>query len=151
VILNIDGQRHVLEMESYASGRGKDPALSRPTGSSRIAPSNPPVKLENIRINRARLDESLENMHHLAKGLRIVPHIVDGKTDGLRLSRMKSRSIFREMGLKNGDVIKAIDGRKIESARDAVQLYKKLQSSASLKLQLTRWGKEKTIQWHIEP
>jgi len=151
VILNIDGERHVLEMESYFSDHGKDLATSKPSGSSHIESSNQPEELENIRIEHARLDESIENIHHLISELKVQPLIVDGKTDGLRLSRIKSNSILRELGLKNGDVIKTINGQKIESVKDAIRLYEKLQFSSSLELQLVRWGKEKTIQWNIEP
>jgi general secretion pathway protein C len=54
------------------------------------------------------------------------------------------------MGLKSGDIITGVNGKKIESVDDALKLYESLKSSSNVQLQLKRKGRQKTINYTIE-
>ena len=53
------------------------------------------------------------------------PHFTAGKSDGLLLYGIQPDSLFRKMGIKNGDIIMGVDGNEIESVDDALALYEK--------------------------
>ena len=74
----------------------------------------------------------------------------DGGADGLILSSIKPGSIFRKMGLRNGDILTGVDGEKIESVDNALAFYEKLKLSSHIALQLKRRGQLKTIEYNIE-
>ena len=84
------------------------------------------------------------------KQIRIRPHFKDGNPDGLTISGIRSKSIFSEMGLRNGDVIIGVDGNNIESVDDALKLYENLQSATGVQVQVRRRGQLRTIDYKIE-
>ncbi len=146
VILAINGKDEKLSMEEKRS-------KSRP-GSNRRAPfsinRNKSGGSQGISVQRSMIDKSLQDINKLMKQVKIRPHFKDGKPDGLILSSIKPRSLFRKMGLRNGDIISGIDGKKIESVDDALGFYESLRAATNISLQIKRRGKEKTIDYTIE-
>jgi len=138
VILRVDDHDEVLEIEKLARKTGA--SRDRPAARNAGAPQSSEMKLD-----RALVDEALEDVNKLMKEVRIRPH-----PDGISLSGIKSRSLFRRMGLKNGDVITGVNGEEIKSVEDALGLYENLTSSTNVSLQLKRRGREKTIDYRIE-
>jgi len=92
----------------------------------------------------------LENTDELMRQARMRPHFEDGKPDGLTLSNIKPNSIFRKMGLRNGDVISKVDGEDITAESDALQIFENMQSASTIKLQVKRKGRLKTIDYHMQ-
>ncbi len=144
VILSINGKDEVLKMEEMKSGKKGRSSFGRSSGSSRSS------KAQRITITRAQIDESLENINELMKQVKIRPHFENGKPDGLVLSSIKSRSIFRKMGLRNGDIVMGIDGQNIESVDDALKFYESLRASENIALQIKRRGKLKDINYTVQ-
>jgi general secretion pathway protein C len=91
----------------------------------------------------------MTDMASLMTQVQISPHMEDGVPAGLSLSSIKPNSIFRRMGLRNGDVITGVDGAEISSVDDALKLVDNLKSSSNLSVQLKRRGREKNIEYSI--
>jgi general secretion pathway protein C len=145
VILEVDGVYEVLEMEKIISAATS--ATRRAASSSRA--SRDPVQT-NVSLKRENIESAVNNLNTLMKQIRIRPHFKDGKPDGLTISGIRSKSIFSDMGLRNGDVIIGVDGNTIESVDDALKLYESLQSASSVQVQLRRRGQLRTIDYRIE-
>ena len=75
----------------------------------------------------------------------MLPIVTDGEVKGVRLSAVRAGSIPASLGLRNADVINAIDGDPIKSAQQLLDLYAKLDQLASVELQGTRAGKPLAI------
>jgi len=142
IILDVDGTYEVLEMEKIVS------ALSKGRRSVRKQKKEPTQT--NISLKRSKIDDAVNDLNTLMKQVRIRPHFKDGKPDGLTLSGIRSKSIFSEMGLRNGDIIIGVDGNTIESVDDALKLYENLQSATGVQVQIRRRGQLKTIDYKIE-
>ena len=145
VILEVEGAYEVLEMEKIKSAAASS---TRRTGSSSRA-SRDPVQT-NVSLKREKIESAVNDLNTLMKQIRIRPHFKDGKPDGLTISGIRSKSIFSDMGLRNGDVIIGVDGNMIESVDDALKLYESLQSASSVQVQLRRRGQLRTIDYRIE-
>ena len=78
-------------------------------------------------------------------GVRMIPIVTDGDVKGVRLASVRAGSIPAAIGLKNADVINAIDGDPIKSAQQLLDLYAKLDQLSSVELQGTRGGKPLAI------
>lgn len=65
------------------------------------------------------------------------------------LTHIRNDSIFNELGLKSGDIVKGVNGQEIESVDDALKFYNNLKSSSSVQLQIERRGQEKSISYQI--
>ena len=90
------------------------------------------------------IDEAIQDVSKLMTEIKIQPNEA-----GLSLSEIKPNSIFRRMGLRNGDVLKSVDGQEIRSVDDALKLYESLKSADNVSVVLQRRGTERTINYNI--
>lgn len=147
VILSVDGQDEILQMQEFESGK----RTFRPGGlPARAATARTgSVRAQRISLRRSYIEQSMQDMASLMTQVQIQPHMEDGVPAGLSLSSIKPNSIFRRMGLRNGDVIVGVDGREIATVDDALRMVDSLKSSSNLSLQLKRRGREKNIEYRI--
>ena len=96
------------------------------------------------------INDAMNNVSKLMTEIKISPHLgQDGQPSGLAVSNIKPNSIFRRMGLRNGDVLKSVDGQDIRTVDDALKLYESMKSADSLSVQIQRRGRDRMIQYHI--
>ncbi len=147
VVLTVNGKDEVLQMQELVSGK----AVSRPGGlpTRAAASSSGAVRAQRISLRRSYIEQSMTDMASLMTQVQIRPHMENGMPAGLSLSSIKPNSIFRRMGLRNGDVITGVDGTDISSVDDALKLVDNLKSSSQLSVQLKRRGREKSIEYSI--
>ncbi|WP_300672385.1 type II secretion system protein GspC [Desulfoluna sp.] len=147
VVMRYKGQDEVLMMEkekATASGSRRTSSRSR----SR-SPSTNSIK-KKVNLKRDTVNDAMMNINTLMKDVRIKPHFRNGQPEGMAVSGIKSDSIFRKMGIRNGDIIIGVDGQKIESVDDAMSLYGTLKSSSEIQLDIKRMGQIQTIEYTIE-
>lgn len=137
VILSVQGRDKILTIEEEATTRRKS-EVARPV----------PIRAgENITVKRSDVEKSLTNIHQLLSQARVRPHFSEGKPDGLAITHIKRGSIFEKLGLKNGDVIKGLDGKEIKSPDDVLQMYEKLTVGSEVAIELERGGEGQMINY----
>ncbi len=73
-----------------------------------------------------------------------------GEVDGFRLRRMSCANVLRQAGLRNGDVIHAINGREVTTIAQALKAYARLRGKRSLRLRVTRRdGSEVSLRYRL--
>lgn len=149
VILSVRGKDEVLEMqkEEEPGMMGGSSPYSRASasmgGSSGMMPS------QQISLQRSMIQESIQDINKLMTQVKIMPNLENGEPNGLSVSNIQPNSIFRRMGLRNGDIIMGVDGQQIQSVDDALKLYQNLVNADGVKLQLKRRGRERSIDYSI--
>ncbi len=142
VVLTVNGQDEVLAMEETEAG-GPSRSIASRRDYTRTTGSHP-VRAQRVSLRRTMIDQAIQDVGQLATEIRIQP-----SEEGLSLSNIKPNSIFRRMGLRNGDVLKAVDGQEIRTVDDALRLYERLKSSDNVAVQLQRRGSDRTINYNI--
>lgn len=147
VVLSQLGKDEILEME-------KVDEKAPPTTSAfvpRPMTSTPPTTSARRRISlsRTQVDDAMNDITELMGQITIQPHVEDGEAGGMILSNIKPNSIFRRMGLRNGDVLTAVDGQPITTVDQALKLYEDLKSSDSANVEIKRKGRPTTIEYSI--
>jgi general secretion pathway protein C len=104
----------------------------------------------NYEIDRNLVDKVLANPMAVAKGARVVPSVKDGKANGFKLYAIRPSSVYAQIGLANGDTIHAINGFDLTSPDKALEVYTKVKEATALQVQVTRRGKEMTINYAIK-
>lgn len=107
------------------------------------------AQVEQIAVDKAELDESLANLPLLLTQARAVPYFKDGKPVGLRLFAIKSASMFEKIGLKNGDILKNINGSSMTDITQAVKLFEQLRNERSISVLVERNREERELQYQI--
>jgi len=154
VVLRVNGKDEILGIEEVSSGSrdsGRPSSIAnRRSQKRRPFKRSSTADSQNITLDRSKIESAVKNVNDLMKNVRIQPHFTDGQPDGFKLSGVRPNSFFSNMGLKSGDVITGVDGKKIESVDDAFKLYQGLQSSSNIQLQLKRKGRQKNINYKID-
>jgi type II secretory pathway component PulC len=93
-------------------------------------------------ISRAELQQKvLNNMDNALAGLRAGPYRVDGRIEGFKLFRVQPNSVLYQLGARNGDVVRRVNGHPIESTEKLYQLWKSIQGDSRITIDLERGGK----------
>jgi general secretion pathway protein C len=146
VVLDVNGKDEVLNIEETEFPQKGGAKRSMETSGEYSRPENS----QKITLQRSQVESAMANVTELMGQAKIRPHFEDGRPDGLTLSSVKPRSIFRNMGLRNGDIITGVDGNPIQTVDDALKFYENLTSASDVTLQLKRRGKEKVIEYTIK-
>jgi general secretion pathway protein C len=88
-------------------------------------------------VERKFVDQLLANPAVLASQGNARPYAKEDLR-GFRLSRVKSGTLPRMLGLRSGDVITNINGQPLDSLDGAMKLYAKLRNAAHLTIDVTR-------------
>jgi general secretion pathway protein C len=147
VVLSLEGKDEVLAMEDIGQSGTRSRAL--PHTASRASSGNRPSRSQRVSLRRNMIDNAIKDVSSLMTQIKIRPHMVEGQSSGLSLSSIKPNSIFRRMGLRNGDVLKSVDGQEIRTVDDALRLYESLKSTDKVSVQLERRGSDRTIDYNI--
>ena len=103
-----------------------------------------------IFIEESEIDQALSNLPVLLTQLRAVPYFKDGQAIGLRLFAIKPGSLFDKIGLKNGDILKTINGNNLGDFSQAVKLFEKLKAERNIKLSLERNREDKEYKYQVK-
>ena len=146
VVISLLGKDEILEMEKI-----NERAAPAAMAVSQRPPAATPVTSARRRISlsRTQVDDAMNNLTDLMGQINIQPHTEDGQADGMILNNIKPNSIFRRMGLRNGDILTAIDGNPITTVDQALKLYEDLKTSDTANVEIKRKGRPTTIEYSI--
>lgn len=148
VVLAVNGRDEILAMEELKESTGASRMPKR--SSQRISPQPGGIRKQRVSLRRNMINEAMQDVSKLMTEIKITPHAgEDGQPEGLAVSNIKPNSIFRRMGLRNGDVLKSVDGQNIQSVDDALRLYENLKSANSVSVMIQRRGRDRTIEYNI--
>lgn len=103
----------------------------------------------NVNVDAQELDDALANLPLLLTQARAVPYFKDGKSLGLRLFAIKTGSLFEKIGLKNGDILKDINGSSMSDITQAVKLFERLKEEKNISLTLERGKRDIVLNYNI--
>jgi general secretion pathway protein C len=101
-------------------------------------------------IQRSLVDKALANQGSLMKTARVIPHEEDGRVVGVKLYGIRRNSLLGRLGVRNGDMLRTINGFAMASPDTALEAYSRLRSADKLTLAIKRQNKEMTIEYNIE-
>jgi len=154
VYLDRQGKEEVLLLEKMdlaakSSHRGRR-GSSRSRGSTgKLLEGIKNVGDGNYQIDANVVEGALEDLGQLMRQARIVPHLRDGKTDGFKIYNIKSNSLFRKIGLKNGDIIHRINGMEVSSPEQGLQVFETLRNERDIAIDITRRGSRESLNYSI--
>ena len=101
------------------------------------------------RINRQDLVDQMENPGQFMKETRLTPHFTSGQADGFMISNLPKNSLLERMGLRNGDILKGMNGQRFGSMEEVLQIYQQLQSEPSVQLEIDRGSRPETLTYEV--
>jgi general secretion pathway protein C len=149
ILKRTDGELEYLEMD------GADPVTPSSVKAAKASKSGKWDGVEKagetkFTIDQETFDKILENPDKLAGQIRAVPHTDEnGKVDGYRLSGIRRSSLFRKLGIKNGDVVHSVNGNDLTNMSSALSAFESLQNERNFNFEVTSRKQKKTYEYEV--
>jgi len=117
VIFEKNQEEYKLELEA---SEDMSYEIEKNTGASR---ERIMVEDGNVKIQRNYLNSYVNNLEKVWNNIAITDVKNGNKIEGFKIQRVNLNSVFGKLGLLKGDIIKKINGRKIDSYADAFKVY----------------------------
>ena len=149
VWLNDAGTRCVVTSGALETKKIEKPKDAAPSD-KKLMPPEIGDKIHKIsdtqfQVERSAVPQIIQNYAQLAAGLRTRP-----TKDGVRLSGIKPNTVLGTLGLKNGDILKTINGYDMADQDKALEAYAKLKTASKLTIVLDRAGAPTTLDIGIQ-
>jgi len=145
VVLLHQGQRKILKLGTRESKRqdidSAQTALSR--NAAQAVETNPPAK------SQSTVGDKLSDIEIMLTKAVIEPYAIDDQVEGLRITGLENISGAEDLGLKNGDIIRTVNGHRLTSKQKAYQIFKKARSQEAMNIELLRDNETKTLSFSL--
>ena len=164
VLTGSSGACQILMFEDEATGT-TPPKIATKSASKSAKPADPrkaglsdeeltdsieKISETKFNIQRSLVDKVLANQGSLMKSARVIPHEEDGRVVGVKLYGIRRNSLLGRLGVRNGDMLRTINGFDMTSPDTALEAYSRLRTADKLTLAVKRQNKETAIEYNIE-
>lgn len=148
VTLVADGRRMHVPLERRPPDAGDAPAapsapVEAPTREIRQ------VSADSFLVDRAFLLGEAGNMSALLAQLRAVPEVEAGAPIGFRVFAISDDSVFRRLGLRNGDVVRRVNGTTLHDPAALLSFLQGMGDESRIALDLVRAGRPSTLVYDL--
>lgn len=162
VVLLRDNIRETLTLEEAKlrkdAGNGRRQAARvagapRPREQAQVGASNWGVARLSERqrvVARATLDQHLGSLPSLLRQAKAVPYLSNGEPAGFRVVGIDKGSVFEDLGLRQEDIIVAVNGVSVRNIQEALAAYNSFRSAEAVRLDLLRGGREVSLDFSIQ-
>jgi general secretion pathway protein C len=138
VILSVNGNNEILRIVDPQSSGNVRRIRNMPDRQERR-----PVRQRRY-LRSSQIQKAVSDIETLMSQANIRPH-----PDGFKITRIKPSSIFRRMGLRNGDIITAANDQTISSVDDAMNIWQDLTAGGQTSLKINRRGRIRIFDYRI--
>jgi len=139
VILSAEGKNEILRLvKPTSAGRSR----RMPPGYLQQR-NNQPIRQKRT-LRRSQVQAALSDIDQLQSQAKI-----RSRSEGLQIYRIRRNSIFRRMGLRNGDIITAVGGRAITSVNDAYDIWRDLMTGRQASVEFKRRGRRRIVDYRL--
>lgn len=150
VIERPDGSREFIQMDGKAEVRRPASGMPKPGEEGEGDGVVQKVGDNKYVVDADFVEKALQNPEKLASQVRVAPHKgADGNVDGYRLSGIRRNSFFKQLGVKNGDIVHSVNGHELTSMSNAMSAFESLQSEKAFTFELTRRNQRETYEYEI--
>jgi general secretion pathway protein C len=101
-------------------------------------------------VSRSAVDEGLQDMASLLRQARIQPYFDAGFPGGFIISNIRMDSLYKKMGIIDGDIIQEVNNRKIQTADDIMMLLNSMRAGSSMSVTVKRRGIPETLHYQFQ-
>jgi type II secretion system protein C len=150
VVLNNNGVKECLEINSLLSANKSDPGISLPAASP--APSvgsdsgseggGADCPSGTVALETSYVEDSLgPGFSKILETGRLVPYHRDNAMVGFKLIGVRGGSLWSRANLNSGDVITAVNGTSMAQPEKGFAVYEALQSDKAIRVEFLKGGK----------
>jgi general secretion pathway protein C len=147
------GGDDVLELEAAPPPTGAPEPAAEPTAETPVrAAADERIRRlgENAFIvDRRELAGATDGMSGLMTQLRAVAEVRDGRPAGFRLFQIRDDSLFARLGLRDGDVVRRVNGAEIGEPAALLGFLQRLRTEPRVALDIVRGDAPRTLVYDL--
>lgn len=113
------------------------------------AAAKAPRAVEAHKISRDHMDHALATLVDNTSA-KAIPTLKGEEFYGLKLFAIPSNSPLSALGLRNGDVLRSVNGEEIDSLSEASKLFRDLKGDTAAQLGIQRRGNEVLMRYQVK-
>jgi general secretion pathway protein C len=133
-----------------STGPGLAPARpgapAQRTGPSQFRLNVPQTAPNTFNFSRSELGAALQDPRQVANLGRVSPH----QGGGVSVDEVPPGSLAERLGLQQGDVIRAVNGKQLASPADFAQIYQQQGQSGQIKVEGLRGGRPLNLNYNVQ-
>ena len=133
-----------------ASDGGPDADRNAGLSDQEIAEGIEKVNDTNYNISRSMLNKVLDNAGRLIGIAAVAPKMEGGSSVGMEIRGIRSGTLLTKLGIKNGDILEAVNGQSLTSTDAALGAYTTLRTSDKFNLSIRRKGESMIINYNLQ-
>jgi type II secretory pathway component PulC len=91
----------------------------------------------NARLEALAGDDG-EGVARILSSARVVPYYADGQMKGMKVDKIKAKSVFEKIGLQNGDVITEVNGIVVDQIEATNAIFEEFATAESIEIAALR-------------
>jgi type II secretion system protein C len=101
-------------------------------------------------IPRSTLEQHMKNLPALLLQATALPQIDNGQQTGFRIVNLKQGSVFEQLGLRQDDIINAVNGKPVRNGEEALSAYQSLTSATQFRIGVLRGGSNINLNFSVQ-
>ncbi|MCM8784715.1 MAG: hypothetical protein NC827_07445 [Candidatus Omnitrophica bacterium] len=133
VIFEYDGKNVSLNLENKSSST---PIIISKEEGPKVSvlpklPETPkiPEEVVSMEVDFNNAITNLINDRKLIENLNVIPNVNEGKVEGFKVLNLPENSLPYQYGLRNGDIVRRVNGTLIDSINTAFRVYNQIKNS----------------------
>jgi type II secretion system protein C len=147
ITLLYDGKERILHLNYGFAGQAKS---QQSLLESRHKSSKPTEAGSQSKLTQNGLQNQIQAVETMFEKAIIHPHIADGQVEGLKITGIENIKEAEMFGLKNGDVIRSVNGHRLVSKQQAYQVLKKARAQDIMSFELLRNNRTKELSFSLK-
>lgn len=136
----------------HNSERFKIELYEKKTGAVRASGTAPSAQSNLIKssLSKAEFQQNvMNNIDNAMRGIRAGPYRENGVVEGYRLISVRPFNILYKYGIRSGDIVKRINGKKIDSTEKLFTMWQGITDESKMTADIDRNGQIVTIEINI--
>lgn len=104
---------------------------------------------ETKKITPQAVDGLLASYDHVLPA-RVVPALEKGQPAGVKLFSIQPGSVYQQLGLENGDIVRRVNGHDLTGPDAAREIFAKVKHAKELRLDIKRRGKPMRLDFVVD-
>ena len=148
VILIHNGQRKMLILNRTGRDNKNNTQMLSPAAISEAGKSASPVL--PVKQSFEETPTKITHLETILTKATIEPYLVDDQVEGLKITNLDTMPMAKAFGLKEGDIIRQVNGHRLTSKQMAFQVFKKARSETTMSLDLLSDGETKELSFTLQ-
>ncbi len=154
VIFNKNNQEFKLSLESIKSSKVNHNTIPSSKDHKRLdQQTSKPGDIKEINgvkhVSKTLLTSYTKNIDQIWKDIGLSQYKKNGKADGFKVNFVKKGSDIEKLGLKRGDILKAINAEPLNLS-SAMRFFNSIDSLENLTLTVIRNGKSEDLEYEVQ-